>query len=349
MRSGRHPTSSGDRLVSLIERLGSDTYDARYGRRASDFHEIVKTEPPPRQWTIPPYNAIGAHTILAGESGSGKTQLAFQLAVQATQDRPAEFPHDLAMDVRSMHVALVDAEMGAEEYRYRVWDTGLHPYVIPERLKHVDASGLDIVARQDDLDYVMEQIDGYDLVVMDSLKRITPSRVENDNDDMSEAVATITRITRVMPVGIITIHHLGKDGKARGASAIRDACDVLVGWKKHTTRDGEKLRCLDARGEWMKVRMTREPEDRWFRQTDAGLLIPAEAPEKEAPARTQFEQYKDEIRALLPFTGTKRELAESCGTNSHNNTWTDAYRDVAQYNGTAHTARAALAEEPRID
>lgn len=335
-------------MSSLADRLGSAAYTARYADRASDLHELVKDEPPPRDWLIPGYLERGSHTVLAGRGGSAKTMFLWQLGVQAAQRHPEEFPYGLGLlapDATTIKVALVDAEMGPMKYRYRTWDTGMNEYIYPDHIKHIDAAGLDIASKQDDRDYVMEQADGYDLVVMDSLKKLSRSLVENDNDHMAAVVGDITDMSRQLRAGIFTIHHQGTDTKAfRGATAIMDQCDALIAWKVHTPHDDDKLRCLVSRGEWVKIRDGKEPEDRWFKQADNGLLVPVEAPDDAEPAG----KWDAAILTNLPYAGTQAAFAEHCGAKPHNSTWRTAYHRLATVVDGVHVRRPEQVEEPEI-
>ena len=325
--------------MSLRERIGDAPYVARYGRRARDFHELIKDKPPPKDWLWWDYLVRGRHVIMAGQAGAGKTMLLWQLAVQITQDRPEEFPHDLGMLLpRTLKVAIVDAEMGSEQYHERTWETGINGLVIPNRLKYIDAAGLDVLL-QNDVDYLQEELDGCDIVIMDSLKALSPSAAENDNDEMTKVTRTITNLSRGLHAGIVTIHHWGKDDRYRGASSILDQCDGLLAWKKHKPDDDDGFRCLTARGRHMKLRFAKEPADRWFRQLDSGLLIPSDAPDDEPSSK-----WDAKIAALLPFDGTQAELADRCGTNSGNKSWSTAYHRIAKLDGRNH--HVAQREEP---
>ena len=333
-------------LPAEVGGMSSLRDDERYRGRAHDFHDLVKDKPPPKDWLIHGYLVRGRHVALAGAAGSGKTMYLWQLAVQASQDRPSEFPHDLGMGIdRTLNVAIVDAEMGPEQYHERTWDVGLNPSTISGRLRYIDAAGLNLRS-QDDVNYLMEELDGSDLVIMDSLKALSPSAAENDNDDMASVTRCVTQIGRELSAGTMTIHHWGKEDTYRGASAILDQCDGMLAWKKHRPNDDDGFRSLSARGRHLKLRFAKEPPERWFRQIESGLLIP----EADGPSTEDVGKWDAVIVALLPFTGTKKALAEACGTKNNNNAWTEAYGRVARHNGDGtHVAVKSLnAEEPRL-
>ena len=81
----------------------------------------------------------------------------------------------------------VDAEMGREMFI----DQRMRPAGMTAESFHLlDAMGLDL-SRDDDLAWLAQEIEdvGANLVVLDSLRRLTPSKRENDSDDMSPVVS----------------------------------------------------------------------------------------------------------------------------------------------------------------
>jgi hypothetical protein len=317
----------------------------RYAGRARDFYELIKTEPRPKDWLVCDYLVRARHIILAGQAGSSKTMVLWQLGVQMTQDRPDEFPHDLGFRLpQTLKVALVDAEMGPEQYHERTWDTGINGLVIPGRLKYIDAAGLDLMS-QGDLDYFMAELEGFDLVLMDSLKALSPRAAENDNDDMAAVTRSVTQMSRELDAGIVTIHHWGKEDAYRGASAILDQCDGLLAWKKNEPNNDDGFRCLSAHGRHTKLRFAKEPADCWFKLLDSGLLMPSDS-----PGNAPESKWDDEIRKHLPFIGTKTSLAKECGTNLQNKAWSTAYARLVVPDGDKHVLLAPTpgSESPDI-
>jgi len=243
----------------------------------------------------------------------------------------------------------VDAEMGRDQYIERVWDMGLNELFIPDQLRYIDASGLDLVDPNDSA-YLMEALDGVDLVIMDSLKALSPGATENDNDVMAIYTRTITNMSRKLDAGIITIHHWGKDGERyRGASTIMDQCDAMVAFVPNKARDDQEddgYRKLIASGRHLKMRYAREPQRRWFAKQDSGLLLPApDGPPAGAEAEGKWD---DAILANLPFEGTKSALAAKCGAAINNKAWCLAYDRVAKKAEKAHVKSKLFGDEPSI-
>jgi hypothetical protein len=320
-----------------------EVIDEQRGRTYFDLDELLGTEPPP-----PADYAIGGllersnHGLLCGIGGIGKTMFLNQLVTSATVEHPDEFPYSLGITVDATRIVWCDAEMGQVGTIRRYWRTELRPYISPGRIGYWDASGLDI-GNPVDADSFRRVLDGADLVILDSLRRLCPTAAENTSDDMAYVVGTITGWAHELGPAILTIHHQGGDPNKwfRGSTAIRDACDLLLGWLPHSFDGGEDdlLRRLSARGTWAKVRHERPPPDRWFQQTESGLLVPVDAPASIATGK-----WDDAILALLPFDGTKTALAEACvdpndptrrGSLS-NNAWARSYTRVATHDGNAH-------------
>lgn len=316
--------------MSLLERVDLDALLGAEAPAAADY-------------VIDRYLPRGQHMLLCGRGGLAKTMLVNQLCVTAAASHPEELPFNLEIPVDAEHIVWFDAEMGKDGTRRRYWDTGLRQYIGSGRIEYIDAAGLDLT-NGDHYENVRAAVDGADLVVFDSLRRVCRYSKENSSDEMSAVVQDLTDMAHELGPAILTIHHQGGDPHKwfRGSTAIFDAADVLVGWLPHTfDGDDDKLRRLAARGTWAKVRHGAEPEDRWFVQQDNGLLVPLD----EAPLQTVTSKYDEEIRALLPFTGTKTALAEACNTNSRNGSWADAYNRVATKVGDTHIDRATVTEE----
>jgi len=124
----------------------------------------------------------------------------------------------------------VDAEMGQEMFARRAWEmTGgrVPPY------EYADALGADI-ARAEVVTELARRIDQTEanLVVLDSLKALSPSKDENSNTDMGPVMQSLIRVSRDTRAAIVLIHHNGKSGSFRGATVIRDQCDALFSLAK---------------------------------------------------------------------------------------------------------------------
>jgi len=66
------------------------------------------------------------------------------------------------------------------------------------------------------------------LIVFDTLSRCTLGGDENSNSEMAVAVDRATRIAKATGAGVVLVHHPGKGGDIRGASALPGAVETVI-------------------------------------------------------------------------------------------------------------------------
>jgi hypothetical protein len=106
---------------------------------------------------------------------------------------------------------------------------------------------------------------GAKLVILDSLRRLSPGAREDKSDDMAPIYAGLSIIARECDCAIVVLHHRSVKFNApdtRGSSAIEDQSDLIYVLERDR-RDPEgkqrkRLRCT-------KSRIDAEPESRWLR------------------------------------------------------------------------------------
>jgi len=117
---------------------------------------------------------------------------------------------------------------------------------------------------------------GPDLLTLDSMSRMHLSN-ENANEEMNPLINdAIFPLARTLGTTVAMIHHVRKDGRTRGATAIRNAVDItydvaLTEDKKQQIVTPDKQRSITAWGHALyltqrtddegKVRITTELED----------------------------------------------------------------------------------------
>ncbi|MBB0990921.1 AAA family ATPase [Dietzia sp. SLG510A3-30A2] len=166
----------------------------------------------------------GTVAVLAGSWGSGKSFLALDWAACVATGRPWQ-----GREIHRTRVLYVAAE-GASGLHSRItawetaWGTTVHPdylNVLPlapnlsrasERLALIDAV----------------KLNGYGLVVIDTLAKCAVGMDENAAKDMGVMVDVLYQIQRATPHGtVLVLHHAGKTGTIRGSSALEAGVDTV--------------------------------------------------------------------------------------------------------------------------
>jgi archaellum biogenesis ATPase FlaH len=293
----------------------------RYDGRVVDLDALLAKPPEPIPWRVHDVVADGTLTIVSGESGAGKSWLAQALCTGVARGRAVA-----GLPCVKGTALYIDAEMGPRMFvDQRLRPTGAK---IAE-FKYVDAMGLDI-STPGDLAWVRGQIEqtGANLVVIDSLRRLTPSKSENDSDDMAPAVAALAKLARDSGAAIVLVHHKGDSEKFfRGSTAIKDQADALFALLRDP--DGEhaprRLRCRGGKG---KMRYAPEPPDVYLdiSPEEGGVAgsDPPEEPEPQIPIRHAVAQA---IKAALPAK-TKAEVALKVGRPRNDVTLAAAWKEL---------------------
>ncbi|KQO69518.1 hypothetical protein ASF22_02605 [Methylobacterium sp. Leaf87] len=167
----------------------------------------------------------GAMTILYGESNTGKTFAAMDLAFHVASGRPWG-----GMRTAGLPVVYVVAEGGngarkraaALIAKYGPCD-GFHFVLSPVNL-------LDPAADLGPLIALLKSVDGLGLVVLDTLSRVMAGGDENSSVDMGALVRHLDAIRAVTGAHVLVVHHTGKDTAkgARGHSLLRAATDTEI-------------------------------------------------------------------------------------------------------------------------
>jgi hypothetical protein len=198
-----------------------------------------------------PIAARGFLTVLAGRHSARKSWLML-LAGLAVQRGDT---HLAGMTCTQTRVLYVDAENGPRLMGKRFNDAGIPP----DGLLVADGTQMTLPRDIYLLDALIEQT-GVGVVVLDSLRRLTPGKRENDSDDMAPTIGAIANLARKHNVAIVLIHHRSvKAGAAntRGSSSIEDQADLVFTLE----RKPGGVALLHA----VKFRIDSEPGDLWIR------------------------------------------------------------------------------------
>jgi hypothetical protein len=193
-------------------------------RSAADFMAQVRAV----SWLIKgvlPHAQLG---VLFGESGSGKSFLAFDMcaALSMGQDWNG---HKVPRAIRVLYV--VAEGVGGFNLRMQAY---CHQYAIPPSELNINIIS-DVTPNLIDPASVkalvadIKAAGAYDLIVMDTFAQVTPGANENAGEDIGRALGHCKHIGKAAGGALVLlVHHSGKDASkgARGWSGLRAAADV---------------------------------------------------------------------------------------------------------------------------
>jgi hypothetical protein len=86
------------------------------------------------------------------------------------------------------------------------------------------------------VDELLEDDARLDLIILDTFVKSIHGAKENDNSDVSRCLSTLGRARKRLGCASMLIHHAGKNGDARGASALDGDVDAMywVDWEEET-------------------------------------------------------------------------------------------------------------------
>jgi AAA domain len=180
-------------------------------------------------------------------------------------------------------------------------------------------------------------VDTYaNLVVIDSLRRLVPSKSENESDDMAPVVASLAKLARDTGAAIVLVHHMGDSPEKfyRGSTGIKDQCDALFGLLRDEDHDG--LCRLSCRGGKGKMRYAAEPADRWLMiSPENGGVLESSASEREDTKSPMREFVKNGILAQLPAK-TKTDVGKALGRPLGDRTFREAWAELEEAGKITH-------------
>ena len=248
--------------------LLDDAKKVTYNFRAIDFSK----ERPVREWLVDGFLSKGEIAMFSGDGGSGKSLLLQDLAIHMITGKDEW----LGMKLAGQKVMIIDQENPEDEVWERLFALGMTKEST-DNLRYVWYQHVLL----DDPDQVRKLYEdvanfGPDLLTLDSMSRMHLSN-ENANEEMNPLINdAIFPLARTLGTTVAMIHHVRKDGRTRGATAIRNAVDItydvaLTEDKKQQIVTPDKQRSITAWGHALyltqrtddegKVRITTELED----------------------------------------------------------------------------------------
>lgn len=223
----------------------------------------------PRPWLAEGLLMDGHVTMITGRGGEGKSLLALQIGVMVA----ARVPHAWWEARERRNVLLLNAEDDLDEQRRRLLAAcevmGADPRLLENRLFALGSKRLELVQRDPEdgaikttplherLVQLIEQ-HSIGLVVIDPLVEAHVNLEENSNSDMKELVIKLRALARARRVPILIVHHSRKGSSddqdaARGASALVNACRVVVTMERMTKDEHDEFRPPLSRERYVRV------------------------------------------------------------------------------------------------
>lgn len=186
-------------------------------------HQFAQGKPP--RWMIKNVLPQADLAVLFGESGSGKSFAALDMAVDIAMGTPWR-----GITTKQGRVVYIAAE-GAGGFRKRLQAVALQRGVPLEDIHiGVIADAPNLMEKADALDVAksIHESGGADLVIVDTFAQAMPGANENAGEDVGKALSHCKGIHRATGALVMLVHHSGKDSSkgARGWSGLRAAADV---------------------------------------------------------------------------------------------------------------------------
>jgi RecA-family ATPase len=191
-------------------------------------------------WLIEGFLPANALAVLYGSPGAGKTFVALSIALSIAAGHPW-----CGKSTKSGFVLYVAAE-GLFGLRLRVRAYQGKHKIVAAGVKYL-GDAIDL-RKPADVDQLLSSLRAAefqpDLIVLDTLARLTPGAEENGSKDMGEAVHAMDTLRRPFGATVLLVHHTGKDGKLeRGSDALRGAADVMIKCNMNTNLKVVSSKC----------------------------------------------------------------------------------------------------------
>lgn len=157
---------------------------------------------------------MGCLNALVGPSGTGKSFVAVDIAGK------------LAMQGAQVVYIAAEGVFGYSD-RWEVWKA--HHRIQDSKNLHFYTRAVNMMDEQGVQNF-MEDISQHkpQFLIVDTVARCMLGADENSTRDMGLFVSACDDIIHALGVGVLAIHHTGKDGKMRGSSALFGACDSVM-------------------------------------------------------------------------------------------------------------------------
>lgn len=195
------------------------------------FNELLSM--PPKQWLIKDIIGPGDLGVIFGDSGSAKTFLVIDLIMSAITGlswaRKFEVAEPLTVAYCTNEgLGGLPQRFQAAQKAYEATSEDLERFTFFPAIPQLFKADTPAYISRFVSDYRATRGDHLDLLIIDTLDNASLGSKENDNNDASQ-IAEATRIARdALGCATILIHHAGKSGDYRGASAYKGDCDIML-------------------------------------------------------------------------------------------------------------------------
>jgi AAA domain len=184
---------------------------------------------PEPTWLVNRVIPKGAFCVLYGEPGCGKTFVALSLALSIAAGHP--WCGKTTVPGSILYVA---AE-GLSGLKLRVQAYQQKHGLKAESIRYLGRS-FDLRDADDVMQLLVAMEGGRlkpDLIILDTLARLTVGADENSARDIGQAIGGIDRLRLESRAAVLVIHHTRKNGGTeRGSSALRGAADVMIEYSR---------------------------------------------------------------------------------------------------------------------
>ena len=209
--------------------------------KASKLHDL-----PALSWLVYPLLPMMGLACIFGPSGSGKSFLLIHLVAAI-----AEGADWFSRKTQACRVLILVLEgKGGFLQRIQAWEAqNGRPY--PDNVTFIfDDFGLNSGTDVIDLQTVIQDAGGFDMIVIDTLARAAPNADENSSYHMSQIISAAGKLQAAISGLVVLVHPTGKDDSRgmRGHSSLfaaMDACievrrvDVDRAWRLVKSKDGQ--------------------------------------------------------------------------------------------------------------
>lgn len=168
---------------------------------------------PPVEWLIPRMLPARGFSTIYGPSGSGKSFVALDFALQIAQSKPVVY---VAAEGESGYTPRVKAWMKHHNLSY-----GKIMFVL----------GAVNMFDQEEFDYFQQRLATYSpaLLVIDTFAMCAGDANENDTREMMLIIRAAKRLAFTLGCTVLFVHHTNKEGvRERGSGSLRNSSDTMI-------------------------------------------------------------------------------------------------------------------------